>query len=482
MMRASGSRIGRIVIAGSGFEAWLTAGTLAKHLDGRAVDITVVAIPGSESWDDLYSILPLHPSDAVWALGISDAELVGHHAGSFSLGARISGGNLRNEQQFKPYGPSGVDYGGALFHHYWLRDSGGDSVSDYFRYSPGARAMRKCVYAPPAKRNAIGPLQHEIARHVDPHLLTRRLREAATALGVHESMAPFKEVQLSADSKRIERLIATSGEKADADLFIDCSGPMQALLKHVDRIEWLAAPLADEYAVSLDADTNDAEIMPWHSVTPTSDGWDVVIPRGAGELYARFTVDEDDPQPFVPGHLSRPWVHNCVALGHAAFAVLPIEPLQTLQLMASIDRLVALLPGPDTLPSETLEFNQLFSRDLAEVHDLMALHQLARLHGTIDPGQLGGVALPDTLERRLGLFAKRGWVSKSDSDLIPHHTWSAAFLFYGLVPNQHDHLAERIPADVLETSLKELSEQIDKVVSEFPPLGAYLDAAKGATA
>jgi tryptophan halogenase len=479
MMKAMNSRVQRIAIAGSGFEAWLTAATLAKRFDARFMEITVCAVDGSDAWDELYSILPLNPSDAIHRLGIADAELIRYCDGSFSLGAEFSGDRFSGEHATKPYGATGVDYGGALFHHYWLRNTPGNPVSDYFDYSPGVRAMQKQAFAPPAARNAIGPLQHEYARHTDPAQLTGYLRKFAIATGVTESLSPFQRVQRSDDGKRIQRLVAASGEQINADLFIDCSGPQQAILTDNNKVEWHKAPLGRDYSLSFEHAEHPDAPPPWHSVIATENGWDIVVPGRSRQLRYSFVSDDETTLPFRPGHVSQSWDRNCVALGHAACAILPIEPLQIQQLMESIDRLVTLLPGPDCLPGEAVEYNQLFQRDLNEIHDLLAVHELARKHNGLGPAALRDDAVPDTLRRRLDLFAKRGWLSKTDSHLIPMHTWSGTFLFYGLVPQQYDLLAEHVPADVLKHNLTEMSQHIGKIVDEFPPLSAFLDAARG---
>lgn len=482
MMKATTSRVHRIAIAGNGIEAWLTASALATHLDGQTVEITVIAIDGSDEWDSLYTVLPAHPADVVSQVGIADTSLIRQCNGSFSLGAKFCGPRFTGDHKFKPYGPAGIDYGGSLFHNYWLLNSRNESVSDYFAYSPAARAMSKGVFAPPAERNMIGPLQHEIARHVDTVQLTQQLRSAATRLGVTESLAPFQEVRRVGDSMKIDHLLVTSGERVAADLFIDCSGPRRSLLLDTYDVDWISASTSENYGVSMERVTRDEDPSLWHTVEPLEEGWNVTIPLGDANLNLTFLNDHANEQAFVPGHVSRPWIRNCVAVGHSAFAVLPIDNMQSFHLMTSIERLITLLPGPDTLPAETLEYNQLFLRDLAEIHDLMAVHQLASKHGTINDNFIETGSIPQSLQRRLRLFSKRGWVSISDSDVVPSHLWSAVLLFYGLIPKQHDLLAERVQKDALRERLGELSGHIDKVVSEFPPYEVYLKAARGSRA
>ena len=463
-MIAASNAVRRIVIAGDGFEGWLTAIMLAKHLDARQVEITVCAIAGADVWDPLYALLPANPDELLHQFGISDKELAKQYDASFSLGARYA--EVSETQPYLPYGTTGIDHNGTPFHHHWKRVSG---AGDYFDYSTAVHAMTRSAFAPPIPKNAIGSLQHEYARHVSPVRLTVRLREIAVRLGVTQSLSPFAAVDLSPDGKRIKRLLAASGERIEGDLFVDCSGPQRAILSSVSSIDWIDAPGIGAFDLQIDT-TAETAPPPWHDVSSSPSGWQVRIPTGSEAIEVSLSVGGDT---FATGNLSCPWDGNCVAIGHAAASTIPLTKLHTHMLMISIRRLVNLLPGPDMLPRETREYNQLFLRDIAEVHDYLATLEMARTLESLRPS-----SAHNSLRRRLELFAKRGWIPKTDSDVIAPHEWAAILLFLGLEPQSYDRIAEMVPLNVLEPSLKELSDHIDRIVREFPPLSDYLAAAR----
>ncbi len=465
MMISTGNAVRRIVVAGDGFEGWLTAIMLAKHLDARQVDITVCAVAGADVWDALYTLLPANPDDLLHQIGISDKELAARFDASFSLGARLTG--FSGGQPFLPYGTTGIDHNGTPFHHHWTRVA---DTRDYFDYSTAVRAMERDAFAPPLPENAIGSLQHEYARHVSPARLMARLRQLGSRLGVTQSLSPFASVALSPDGKRVERLLAASGEKIDGDLFIDCSGPQRAVLSTVSSIDWIDAPGIGPFCPEIGITNSDADPSPYHEVSGDAAGWRVRIPTTSELVEINLSVGGDG---FRTGNLSCPWNGNCVALGNAAASTLPLTNLHTHMLMISIGRLISLLPGPDMLPCETREYTQLFLRDFAEVHDYLAAFELARSSGTLLPS-----SAHDSLRRRLELFGKRGWIPKTDSDIIAAHEWVGLFLFLGLKPKSYDRIAEMVALDELKPRLGELSDRIGRIAGEFPPLSDYLAAAR----
>ena len=480
MTPATTGRLRRILVAGNGFEAWLAAGVLAAKLGTAGVRVAVCGVPGSEAWDALYSMLPLHPDDGLVPMRISDLDLVQDLDASFSLGARFedSAGTCR----FFPYGPVGIDYAGVAFHHYWLL--AGAHAGDYFRYSPGVRAMDSGVFAPPVPQNAIGNLQHEIARHVVPERLTARLRAAACRAGADKIWAPLAEVRRTSGGHRIECVVTAAGERIESDLYIDCTGPVRRLSKTAAKADWIAAGQSGSprsYRLAVDRGAAQGPPQPFHEVRACGDGWEIAVPTGSQRIGLGFTDSgrcaDDGEAAFIPGHAARPWAGNCVALGHAACALLPAMPIHVQHLMTCIARVIDLMPGPDSLDAESLEFNKLFARDVEAAHDWIALHELARSRGTLDPRALADLPLGEHLRRRLALFSKRGCVPRSDSVLIPRHAWSAALLFHGLVPDHHNLLAERVAAGTLVRSLGELASRIDEVIAGFPPHRVYLDAA-----
>lgn len=474
MIPASENAVRRILIAGNGFEAWLTAGLLARELGGKEIEIAVCEVPGSEAWDALYSLLPLFPEDGVHKLGLSDLQLVQKFDASFSMGARI---RRNDDGTLLPYGPVGIDYAGVAFHHYWRLAGSAVASGDYFQYSPGVRAMQAGTFAPPVRENAIGSLQHEVARHVLPAPLTIALKKAALTAGAAEVRAPLADVRRTADGRRIESVTTTAGDRIVSDLYIDCSGPSRRLIGTATNESWIAADHASPYRLTAEYRESPETPPPMHEVTVSEEGWRIAIPLQSKRIDLEFLeIKRNEIADFTSGYSSRPWSGNCVGLGHTTCRLLPILPFHTRLLMTNIARLIDLLPGPDNFPAETMEFNQLFACDAEQAHDWVAIHELARKYDTLEAATLHDVVKRDPLMQRLTLFKKRGWIPPSDSDLVAAHDWSSSLMLHGLVPDHHDLLAERIPVNTLPENLGQLAAHIDQVVGDFPPHGIYLRA------
>ena len=486
MNSISDSPISNIVIAGSGLEAWMTACTLLNQLGRKNIKVTICPVDGSDTLDDLYSVLPCFDNDVLPLIGLNNVDLVNECDTSFSLGCRYTGLSTTDPDQFKPYGDIGMDFLGGAFYQHWLRDtrSGGQTptASGYFSYTPASHAAGKNAFAPPVKRNAIGSLQHQMARHVDVRLLTALLRKRALTRGATELTGTFESAERSSTSMHIKQLVTSTGETLQADLYVDCSGNRRSLIGGAGE-EWVSAPLSVEYQVRFNHETDNPTPTPFNLVSALPSGWQVTIPGCNWQV----TMDLLEQTPtstgpvFKPGYISRPWSENCVALGIAAMETLPVDALQAKYLMITLKRLVKLLPGSDCATSETTEFNQLCLQDSQEVAELSALYEAARQHGGLDPDSLEDLQIPATLSKRVALFAKRGWVAPLDTDIIRRSDWSAAFISMGLFPAQHDRIVERLPADQLTQALRDLKARIEKVAAEFPPHGKYLDAIKASS-
>lgn len=482
MTSNSNTGISSIIVAGSGFEAWLTAATLLKNLGRANTRITVCPVEDSDALDGLYSLMPDIDNDALHSLGITNLDLVKTCQASFSMGTRYTGLSPTDFDQFKPYGSVGIDFLGGAFVHHWLRNTRETekrlTATDYFSYSQAYEAARKNSFAPPVKRSAIGPLQYQIARHVDVRLLTEQLRDLALSNGVMESTGSLKSVERSRQSSYIDHLLSNNDEVLKADLYVDCSGKKNSLLAETPSVEWVPVPLSPAYELRFKNETTDVAPPPFNLASSLSSGWQVTIPGYGWQLTLDLMSESGSSTglAFRPGYLSKPWSENRVAMGVASTQILPIGGLQYKFLMAGLKRLLKLLPGSDCAAAETMEFNHLSVEDAREVAELSALYEIARQQGSIELSKLASLDIPESLRKRLALYFKRGWVASLDTDLIDRSDWSNTFILLGLFPNQHDRVVERIPADKLRQSLHDLKERIAKVVAEFPPHGVYLDA------
>ena len=439
----SKSAIRRIAIAGHGVEAWLAANHLLAALAPRKVEISVHPVDGSDDWDDLYSVWPAGPDDGLASIGLGGHGLAKQCRGSFSLGVRYT-------DQFIPYGTIGIDFSGVPFHHHWQRRHGGQDADSYFSWSVAHEAAGRLAFAPPQPRNAIGPLQHTTARHLDIGLLTAVLRKRAVQHGVSVVEQPIRA----------------------ADLVLDCSGPNRALTS--DR-EWQAAEGTSRYRVNFATESSSEAPPPWHSIQAAANGWTLDI-RGHGwKNTIRLVAGETgDSAAFEPGHVSRAWEGNTLALGFAAATLLPAEPLQASFLASSIKRMIDLLPGSDCAARETVEYNHLQQTELVEIEDLLSAHEYAR------NGALNTDSVHNSLALRLKQFIHRGWIAPADSDFPDSSDWAGTWILLGIRPERTSRLAKRISATELESRMGQLREKIRQTASEFPSHSDFLRAVQSA--
>jgi len=463
--------ISRIAVAGHGIEAWLTVNYLLASLGSRQVKLTVFPVPGSDALDELYRIVPADSDVGLGTIGLSSAVLARECGASFSLGAQVNG-------HFKPFGKVGLDFQGLPFHHHFLRAKASMDTTDYFSWSPATSAMRRNAFAPPSQRNAIGTLRHEVACHVDTGLLINLLRERALRHGVEISPGPLKSVIRAQGSDRIVGLVNTLGETTQADLYVDCSGHERALVHGAAAMSWIPAPGLPTFQIAISRIEQNGTPPPWHRLTSGSEGWELEIsgPATQTRIVLAPEATQEDARAFAAGHLTKPWIDNCVALGLAAATLLPIEPVQTKFLCVSINRMISLLPGADCAPRETSEYNHLALTDLEEIHDLCATYELARHQGRLNLSGVDIGPVHESLRKRLRLFRKCGWIAATDSDFLEPSDWAGVFILLGLVPEATSRLASRMPLATLVSHMSKLKTQIEKTSEEFPLHRDFLDA------
>lgn len=440
---ASEGAITRISIAGHGVEAWLAANHLLAALGPRQVEISIHPVEGSDAWDRLYSTWPAGPDDGLASIGLGGHGLAASCNGSFSLG-------VQHGEQFVPYGGIGIDFAGVPFHHHWQRLQGGQEADSYFSWSVAHEAASKQAFAPPQPRNAIGPLQHATARHLDISLLTTVLRDRAMRHGVTVANEPG----------------------GAADLILDCSGPQRILT--ADR-NWQAAEGIPAYRIDISTENSTETPTPWHSVQPADNGWSIAIPGNGWKSRIKLAAGETgEGHSFKPGHVEQAWVGNTLALGTAAAVFLPAEPVQPRFLASSLRRMVSLLPGRDCAPQETNEYNHLQQTELAEIEDLLSAYEYARR------GKLDMASTHDKLSMRLQQFMQRGWVAPADSDFLQPSDWARVWIQLGIRPVNTSRLTNRLPLAEIESRMKQLQEDIKRTASEFPSHRDFLRAVQTA--
>ena len=417
-MNATPDKPLQILILGDGYEGWLTASRLLNAL-GERVSVRLCPVDGASALDALYSILPRHADRKGVLRKIDALQLVGECQASYSLGCQLK---TSGQQRFIPLGGVGVRFGGLGFHHYWKRavplgQQAHSEIGDYFNYAPATRAARREAYAPPVDQNAIGDLQHESALHVDIGRLTTLLKHQAMSMGAELCGSSFSTIERDTAGDRITAIEMSSGERQQADLYLDCSGDRRIL----GAESFQSASVSADYQLDISQLSPLRPPVPWHSVQHDERGWTIRIPRADSVQEFRLR-----PAPIGGGHLRighqvSPWQGNTVSLGLAAAQLLPFDSTQHALLSLSLRRLVALMPAGPEGTAEAQEYNHLFAQEAREAHEFQACLESLAHYTDLDTAMQQQSDWPETLMRRLQLLMPKSNPCLPNPNLLRKH-------------------------------------------------------------
>lgn len=193
----------RVLIVGSGVDAWMTAAALSvAGQAGLEVVVAETAPPPPGRIAALPSLRGLHAR-----LGLAEERVIRAAAARPRLAAR-------HGQALEPFGETGASLDGLAFHQYWLAAGDAAPLADW---SLAAQAARRGRFAPPSPdpRSPLSTLDHGLA--LDAAGYAGLLRDLALKAGA----------------------TVTTG-RPEADLRIDASGEERLLV--VDRAwtDWSA--------------------------------------------------------------------------------------------------------------------------------------------------------------------------------------------------------------------------------------------------
>ncbi len=486
----------RILIVGGGTAGWMTAALLSKLFNGL-YEITVVeseaigivgvgeaTIPAIKKYNEL--------------LGLDEDEFLQRTQGSFKLGVQFVDWWKRGHSYIHGFGLIGRDLGWLRCHQYWLKARAAGRTSDFADYSIntaaalGNRFMRA---DPKMTESPLGHIAH--AFHFDAALYARFLRGRAEAAGVRRREGKVTDVSLRSDGF-VESVTMDDGEVIAADLFIDCSGFRGLIIEQAmktgyeDWTHWL--PCDRAMAVPC---ASTEPFTPYTRATARTAGWQWRIPlqhrTGNGHVYSSRFIDDDEAERlllsnldgeqlaepnrlrFVTGKRRQTWNRNCVALGLAAGFMEPIESTSIHLIQSAIIRLVRLLPDGGFDPAGVAEFNRQTDFEYERVRDFIILHYKATARDdTPFWRHCRDMEIPDTLRRKIDLFAANGRIFREDEELFAEESWIQVFLGQGVIPRGYDPLADLKSEAEVAAYLDNLETVIRKCVAVMPSHADYV--------
>ena len=494
----------RIVIVGGGTAGWMTAAAAARFLVSpeRSVQLIESEAIGTVGVGE-GTIPPMVEFNQM--LGIPEPDFLAATKGSYKLGIDFVDWGAVGERYFHPFGQIGSSLNAIAFHQLWLKFRDHPGIGPIISYSLSALAAINDRFAPPAPdpRSPVSPLAY--AFHLDAGLYAAMLRRFAEARGIERLEGRIVEVERGEDGA-VAAVRLENGSRVEGDLFIDCSGFRGLLIGDAlgvgfeDWSHWLPC----DRAIAVPSRRTEPLLLYTRAIAHSA-GWQWRIPlqhrTGNGHVYSSAHISDEeaervlvanlDSEPvgafnrlkFKAGRRERAWEKNVVAIGLSAGFLEPLESTSIWLIQHGIQKLFALFPDMRFAATERDEYNSVLKDSYEAVRDFIILHYQATRRPEPFWRDVRAVAMPDSLKRKIDLFAGKGRVFRYKDELFELPSWIAVMLGQGIVPEGYDPLADSLPEEQVAQALRELRgtyRQTALALPQYDQFLAHVLAAAGA--
>jgi tryptophan halogenase len=456
-----------IVIAGGGTAGWTAAAILARFLGNRAT-ITLVEsdVIGTVGVGEA-TIPQIH--NLIIGLGLDQAEFLRRTNATFKLGIEFSDWLRPGHRYIHSFGQVGRGVGLIPFRQLWLRGRHLGVAGDYGDYSYNVAATRLGRFSTTDGREG-KPTELAYAYHFDAALFAQMLRDYAEERGVRRVEGLIEKVERDGETGDIRALRLDRDREIAGSFFIDCTGFRSLLLGEalgVPFVDWRRF-LPCDTALAVPSETR-PELRPYTQSMARPAGWQWRIPlqhrTGNGHVFCSdfMSIDEAselllanvegkplaDPRPirFTSGHRQEFWSHNCVALGHAAGFMEPLESTSIHLVQSGLGRLLTLLSGDlSNVGTARDTFNRLSVIEWQRIRDFIVLHYVAN-ERTGEPfwDYCRAIGLPATLAEKIALFRGAGAFVREEDELFLDDSWGQVMIGQGILPQSWSPLADNVP-------------------------------------
>jgi tryptophan halogenase len=439
-------------------------------------------------------------------LGLDENGFLRETKGTFKLGIEFRNWGRKGESYLHSFGDVGLNLANLAFHHYWLKARAAGADDDLWRYSLHKRAADAGRFARLERVGNTSMTGLAYAFHFDAGLYAAYLRRYAEPRGVRRREGRIRAVHLHDETGFIENVELDSGERIDADLFIDCSGFRALLLgdalgvRYRDWSRWL--PCNRALAVP---SRREGELLPYTRATAHDAGWQWRIPlqhrTGNGHVYCDgFTSDDQaadlllrnldseplgEPRPlaFTTGRRECFWFRNCVGIGLSSGFLEPLESTSIHLIQSNVSRLIEYFPDRHMNPAVSAEYNRLVGQEYEAIRDFLVLHyKLNQRDDSAFWKYCAAMPVPDSLEEKMALIEASGVIYRQPDDLFREASWLQVMVGQNLMPRQYHPMADRVSPDQLTDFLASVDRIIGQATDPLPRHSDFVDqiAAAGA--
>jgi tryptophan halogenase len=429
--------------------------------------------------------------DFNFMLGLREADFLRDTKATFKLGIEFLGWGAEGERYFHPFGHIGRRLNGIDFHHLWLRCRNRPNVGPIAAYSMSALAGLNNRFAP-AHPDPNSPLNGiGYAYHLDAGLYARMLRRYAEAGGVKRLEGRIVEVERNGETGHVAAVKLEDGSRVSGELFIDCSGFRSLLLGDTmgvpfeDWSHWLPC----DRAIAVPTERTEP-LLPYTRAIAHPAGWQWRIGlqhrTGNGHVYSSAHMAEDEAERILVEHLdaktvgdfnrlrfsagrrARSWEGNVVGIGLSSGFLEPLESTSIYLIQYGIQRLFALFPDLRFSPLERDQYNRFLADSYESVRDFIILHYQASAREEPFWKDVRSVEMPETLRRKIDMFAGQGRIFRYKDELFELPSWVAVMLGQGIMPEGYDPLLDSLSDDQVLRAMAELKSIYQKTAAALP--------------
>ena len=491
-----------IAIVGGGTAGWMVAASLQQHFSNTPIRITLIESSKIDTVGVGEATIPTIRR-FYQQLGMKDDEVLRATNGTCKLGIQFNDWYSPGSSFIHPFGLFGQDVKGIGFHHYWLKLREQGNTTPIGSYSLGASLAQQDKFILPAPNPPSSLSVFDWALHFDASLFAAHMRDFATSRGCRHIDAMITNVTQRPDDGYIESLQLDTGDEISADLFIDCSGFRSLLLDQtldVGYEDWSQWLFCDSAWVAQSANMNAPS--PYTRVNAQEAGWQWRIPlrhrTGNGYVYSsRFTTDQaagdrfaenvegellTEPRKlnFTPGRRAKSWHKNCIALGLSSGFLEPLESTSIALIETGIERIKTLFPDRGFSQACIDEFNETTALEYERVRDFIILHYKAtKRDDTPFWQECASMEIPETLQRKVELFRRRGYFVRYRWEMFHPASWLAIYAGFNILPESYDPGVDSFDENYLWKSLTGMQASVEKVVNESPAHEEFLETVYG---
>jgi tryptophan halogenase len=390
----------RVLIVGGGSSGWTAAAYLNAVLNKgnqRVADISLVESPDVPRIGVGEATIP-NINQTLSAIGIDETEFLKAVDGTFKQSIRFV---------------NWLDNSGDFYHHPFCRYAAGagedpgrmwlgsDRSVPFMDTVSAQPAICEMGLAPKTLANDAAGLSLVYAFHMDALKFADYLTSFATARGVSHYLDHVVDVEMH-ENGNIAAVTTESGNRLEADLFVDCTGFQARLIEKKlgvgfsDCSQWLLCDRAVTMNVPYEH-FYPGMVRPYTTATAQSAGWVWDIPlqtrRALGYVHSSAFISEDEAEAelrafegahaeslpsrmvsFKVGRRQQQWAANCVAIGLSGGFIEPLESTGLYLSQVASEALAEYFPYTDDTAPLAFRFNRVMANRFYEILDFINMH------------------------------------------------------------------------------------------------------------